>query len=105
MPPIRVARAVLRHNSHRIKRRSCPEYRTDIVRIGDLVEDQQWPVIVIRQRECIGQPDLLQRRNLKYNTLMWRIFRHKTRQIIHFGILHRQAVRHDNLTDFLPRAP
>jgi hypothetical protein len=104
-PSIRGGVPVLSHNSHRIKGCRCPKYRADIVRIGDLVEDQQRSVIVIRQRECIGQPNLLQRRNLKHQALMRRVFRDETRQIVHFGILHRQAIRHDNLADFLPRAP
>lgn len=86
--------AILRHHSNRIEGRRRTENRAYIVRVGDLIEDQDRPVIIFMGVENIGQPDILQRGYFRHNALMRRILRNKARQIGSFAKLEGNPLRH-----------
>jgi len=50
--------AVLRHDAERIERCAAAQHRADIVRIGDLVEDQQHGALG-RVGQQVAEPDVI----------------------------------------------
>ena len=82
--PYRRRMAILGYDPDRTERGGGTQDRSDIVRIGDLVEDEQHSTIW-RLRQHVSQPNILQRLDLDHYPLMRRVMRHHPSEIRRFG--------------------
>ena len=90
--------AVLRHQRAGAKGRGPAHDRADIVRIGDLIEDDDRAVFAIARRfgEDIAEPDQFERFDFEHEALVRRIGGHQPAQIMIIAILDVEAPGDDD---------
>ncbi len=99
--------AVLRDDRRRIERRRRAQHRADIVRIGDLVEDNE-RTLALRIHlflQQVAEMDILERVDLDHQPLMRRVARDESREVGDVRIADRNHRRQVELAQCLARAP
>jgi hypothetical protein len=96
--------AVLGHDSERAECRRRAEDRADVVRIGDLVEDEQHGALAGRVKKAI-QPDIVEHLDLDHHALVRRIVGNEPTKVRRLGKSHRQLLGECHRGRSLSRRP
>ena len=98
---------ILRDDRGRIERRRRAQHRTDIVRIGDLIEDDQ-RALAVRVNlllQQIAEKHVVERVDFDHQSLMRRVARNESRKVGDLGIGNGNHRRQVELTERFARAP
>jgi hypothetical protein len=82
-------RGGLRHQRHRVERRGRPQYRPDIVWIGDLVEhDDRAARVAV---DHVAEMQLVEREAFEHEALVRRIARDEPAEVGDLGVFERKV--------------